>query len=259
MDSGKTKQRNFVLVHGVCHGAWCWYRVATALSSAGHRVTALDMAACGARPGRADEVPSFEQYSAPLLDALAALPEGEEKAVVVAHSFGGQSLALAMERQPDKIAVAVFVTATMPAAGKPMSFAFKQGKDFFMDCTIQTTGDPQDPDETFLFGPEYMARRVYQLSPPEDLTLAMSMVRPSRRFLNDATMNGDVLTAGRYGAVRRVYVVAEDDEWKPAEIQRLMVSWNPGTEVKALQGADHMPMFSKARELSELLMEIADK
>uniref|UniRef100_A0A0E0RFL4 AB hydrolase-1 domain-containing protein n=1 Tax=Oryza rufipogon TaxID=4529 RepID=A0A0E0RFL4_ORYRU len=264
--SNKQQQRrrhHFILVHGVCHGAWCWYRVATALSSAGHRVTALDMAACGARAGRADEVPSFERYSAPLLDAVAD-QDGEEKAVVVAHSFGGQSLALAMERHPEKIAVAVFVTATMPAAGKPMSFAFKQlsqGKDadFFMDCTIRTIGDPQNPDKTFLFGPEYLARRVYQLSPPEDLTLAMSMVRPSRRFLNDATMNGDVLTVGRYGAVRRVYVVAEDDEWKPAEIQRLMVSWNPGTEVRALLGADHMPMFSKGRELSELLVEIANR
>jgi pimeloyl-ACP methyl ester carboxylesterase len=129
--SGSNKQQrrrrrhHFILVHGVCHGAWCWYRVATALSSAGHRVTALDMAACGARPGRADEVPSFERYTTPLLDAVAD-QDGEEKAVVVAHSFGGQSLALAMERHPEKIAVAVFVTATMPAAGKSMSFAFKQ-------------------------------------------------------------------------------------------------------------------------------------
>uniref|UniRef100_A0A0E0R8L9 AB hydrolase-1 domain-containing protein n=1 Tax=Oryza rufipogon TaxID=4529 RepID=A0A0E0R8L9_ORYRU len=114
--SGSNKQQrrrrrhHFILVHGVCHGAWCWYRVATALSSAGHRVTALDMAACGARPGRADEVPSFERYTAPLLDAVAD-QDGEEKA-----------------RHPEKIAVAVFVTATMPAAGKSMSFAFKQVK-----------------------------------------------------------------------------------------------------------------------------------
>ena len=74
----------------------------------------------------------------------------------------------------------------------------------------------------------------------QDLTLGIAMVRPSRRFLNDETMNGDVLTAGRYGAVRRVYVVAEEDEWKPAETQRLMASWNPGTEVVGLQGADHI-------------------
>ena len=93
----------------------------------------------------------------------------------------------------------------------------------------------------------------------QDLTLGIAMVRPSRRFLNDDTMNGDVLTAARYGAVRRVYVVAEEDEWKPAEMQRLMASWNPGTEVVGSQGADHMPMFSKPREFSDLLVEIANK
>lgn len=63
MESGTERRRHhFVLVHGTCHGAWCWYKVATLLSSAGHRVTALDMAACGASPGRAEEVPSFEEY-----------------------------------------------------------------------------------------------------------------------------------------------------------------------------------------------------
>ena len=93
----------------------------------------------------------------------------------------------------------------------------------------------------------------------QDLTLGIAMVRPSRRFLNDETMNGDVLTAGRYGAVRRVYIVAEEDEWKPAETQRLMASWNPGTEVVGLQGADHMPMFSKPAELAQLIMEVAEK
>ncbi|KAK8462020.1 hypothetical protein SEVIR_1G131500v4 [Setaria viridis] len=126
MEGGaKTTQHHFVLIHGVCHGAWCWYRVATALEAVGHRVTALDMAGCGASPGRGEEVASFEEYSRPLLEVVAVLPEGE-KAVLVAHSFGGQSLALAMETYPEKVAVAVFVTATMPAAGKPMTYAFKQ-------------------------------------------------------------------------------------------------------------------------------------
>ena len=127
MESGKQQRQHhhFVLVHGVCHDAWSWYKVATALSSAGHRVTALDMAACGARPGRAEEVLSFEEYSRPLLDAVAALPAGE-KAVLVGHSFGGLSLALAMERYPDRVSVAVFVSAAMPAAGKPMTLVFQQ-------------------------------------------------------------------------------------------------------------------------------------
>jgi len=118
-------QHHFVLVHGVCHGAWCWYRVTTLLTSAGHRVTALDMAACGASPGRAEEVPSFEEYSRPLLAAVAGLPP-DEKAVLVGHSFGGLSLGLAMEQCPDRVAVVVFVSALMPAAGKPMAFVLEQ-------------------------------------------------------------------------------------------------------------------------------------
>ena len=93
----------------------------------------------------------------------------------------------------------------------------------------------------------------------QDLTLAMAMVRPYQPFLDDATMTENVLTAERYGAVRKVCVVAEDDASVPAAFQRRMASWNPGTEVMGLQGADHMAMLSKPRELSELLMEIADK
>jgi pimeloyl-ACP methyl ester carboxylesterase len=99
--------------------------VATILRSAGHRVDALDMASCGASPGRAVEVGSFEEYSRPLLDELAALPPGE-KAVLVGHSYGGQSLALAIQAHPDRIAVAVFASAAMPAAGKPMKFVPEQ-------------------------------------------------------------------------------------------------------------------------------------
>ncbi|CAO1940848.1 unnamed protein product [Urochloa humidicola] len=258
------QRHHFVLVHGVCHGAWSWYKVSTLLSSAGHRVTALDMAACGAKPGRAEEVASFEAYSQPLLDAVAALPPGEQ-AVLVGHSFGGQSLALAMERYPDKVAVAVFVSAAMPAAGKPMALVFEQAlqekrsADFYMDCKIETSGDPQHPVETFQFGPQFLEQRLYQLSPPEDLTLAKAAARPSRRFLDDTTMSVALLTAERYGAVRKVCVVAEDDASWSAEFQRRMASWNPGTEMRGLQGADHMPMLSKPRELSELLMEVADK
>uniref|UniRef100_A0ACD5ZAC6 Uncharacterized protein n=1 Tax=Avena sativa TaxID=4498 RepID=A0ACD5ZAC6_AVESA len=193
--AGEERRRHrFVLVHGMCHGAWCWYRVR----------------------------------------------------VVQAH--------------PGRVAVAVFASAEMPAAGKPMRFVSEQlraqerAPGFFKDCVTETAAgdDPrQRPCKTFLLGPEYMAERLYQLSPPE----------PTRQFTDDdATMNGEgVLTAERYGAVSRVYVVAEEDACCPPEFQRRMASWNPGTEVRGLEGADHMPMFSKPRELSGLLVEIANK
>jgi hypothetical protein len=147
-----------------------------------------------------------------------------------------------------------------------------------MDCEFETNvaGDHQRPVETFRLGPQYLKQRLYQLSPAEvgddgpatphthdtsfrwsvhhravssgvggrnatqdvNVTLAMAMVRPSQRFRDGMTMmNANVLTAERYGAVRRAGVVAEDD----ASFQRRMASLNPGTEVRGLQGADHMP------------------
>ena len=87
----------------------------------------------------------------------------------------------------------------------------------------------------------------------------MAAGRPSQRFQNDATMNGAVLTAERYGAVRRVCVVAEEDALFSPEFLQRMALWNPCTEVRGVQGADHMPMLSKPRELTELLVEIANK
>jgi alpha-beta hydrolase superfamily lysophospholipase len=111
--------KHFILVHGLCHGAWCWYKLVPMLRVAGHRVTALDLAASGAHPARMDEVASFEDYSRPLLDAVADAGDGE-RLVLVGHSFGGLSLALAMERFPRKVAAAVFLTASMPCAGAHM-------------------------------------------------------------------------------------------------------------------------------------------
>ncbi|KAF7032738.1 hypothetical protein CFC21_043885 [Triticum aestivum] len=117
--------KHFILVHGLCHGAWCWYKLVPMLRAAGHRVTALDMAASGAHPARMDEVASFEDYSRPLLDAVAAAPAGE-RLVLVGHSLGGLNLALAMEGFPRKVAAAVFLAACMACAGRHMGVTIEE-------------------------------------------------------------------------------------------------------------------------------------
>ncbi|CAN1803227.1 Methyl jasmonate esterase 1 [Linum perenne] len=104
--------RHFVLVHGACHGAWCWYKVSAELKRAGHEVTTLDLAACGINPKRFEDVHSLVEYSEPLLTFLGSLGD-KDKVVLVAHSMSGFSLCIAMERFPGKISVAVFVGATM--------------------------------------------------------------------------------------------------------------------------------------------------
>jgi alpha-beta hydrolase superfamily lysophospholipase len=112
--------KHIILVHGACHGAWSWYKVTTALRSAGYRVTVPDMAASGRDHRQLAEVPSFRDYSQPLLEILESLPPGE-KAILVGHSLGGINIALAMEEFPEKISVAVFLTAFMPDLGSAPS------------------------------------------------------------------------------------------------------------------------------------------
>lgn len=110
--------KHFVLVHGASHGAWCWYKLVTQLKQVGHRATALDLGACGVNPKQLIEVISIWDYVQPLMDFMASLPQGET-VILVGHSYAGLCISLAMETFPEKISVAVFLTAYMPNFESP--------------------------------------------------------------------------------------------------------------------------------------------
>ncbi|KAL6875620.1 hypothetical protein ACP4OV_013133 [Aristida adscensionis] len=118
--------KHIVLVHGGCHGGWCWYKVAARQTSAGvYRVATPDLAASGVDGRRLRDVPTFRDYTGPLLEVLRSLPDGE-KAVLVGHSLGGLSVALAAEELPEKVAAAVFLCAFMPDCTSPPSHVLQQ-------------------------------------------------------------------------------------------------------------------------------------
>jgi alpha-beta hydrolase superfamily lysophospholipase len=37
----------YVLIHGACHGSWCWDKVVPLLKQAGHQVEAFDLPGSG--------------------------------------------------------------------------------------------------------------------------------------------------------------------------------------------------------------------
>ncbi|XP_020238602.2 methylesterase 2 [Cajanus cajan] len=120
-----TQRKHYVLVHGACHGAWCWYKLKPLLESAGHKVTVLDLAASGINMKRIEDVVTFSEYSEPLLQLLATLAQNE-KIVLVGHSLGGLSIALAMDKFPEKVAVAVFLTAVIPDTEHKPSYVLEK-------------------------------------------------------------------------------------------------------------------------------------
>ncbi|KAL9229742.1 hypothetical protein vseg_005177 [Gypsophila vaccaria] len=254
------KEKHIVLVHGACHGAWCWFKLKPLLEKAGHRVTALDMAASGINPKTIHEVHTLRDYTEPLIQFLASL-EDDHKVILVGHSLGGLNLSIAMEMFPHKIQVAVFLTAFMPDTQHTPSFIFEKfgaantDPNYWLDTEFKPTGDPMETLTTMFFGPQFLLK-LYHLSPTEDYELVKMLARPSSLFTHDIWKPETKMSEERYGSVRRVFVVCEEDRGITEGFQRWMAE-NSGVEVEELKGADHMPMLCMPQKLCDCLVKIA--
>ncbi|CAN0891210.1 Methylesterase 10 [Linum grandiflorum] len=258
----KGKKQHFVLVHGAAHGAWCWYKLIPLLKSKGHSVTALDLGASGTNPKQLHELETIFDYSEPLMEFMAAVPE-DEKVILVAHSFGGYIVSLAMEKFPEKVLVAVFVTAEMPDLAHPpatLMIELLEGtpEEVMALCEVKFDQEQERLPISASFGPVYLETLMYTKCEPEDVELAKLMLRPFKFFLKDLSMES-LLTEARFGAVKRVYVVCKDDIVTTQEFQERLIQSYPPDEVKYIEGADHMAMLSKPNELCRALLEVADE
>nr|QED20597.1 esterase 2 [Tabernanthe iboga] len=252
--------RHFVLVHGANHGAWCWYKLKILLEEAGHKVTAIDLAASGQNAEPLNNLQTIDDYHEPLYSYMAALA-ADYTVILVGHSYGGYAVSSAMERFPSKIALAVFVTAAM--VGPDLNVAQLQekisslvGPDYAEDSisTIYPDGNIDD-----LVGPEFIVHKMYNLSSLEDYTLAILLKRVTRIFYDEKSRLQLFVSKKRYGSVPRAFFIATEDKACPVELQRWLIETNPPNEVREIRGADHMVMFSKPLELCHNLLEVAMK
>ncbi|CAN6459973.1 unnamed protein product [Victoria cruziana] len=254
------KKNHFVLVHGACHGGWCWFKLAPLLRDAGHEVSILDLKASGIHPATPDEVVSFADYSKPLLDLLDSNPP-DEKVVLVGHSFGGFSIALAADKFPEKISVAVFLTAFMPHPSIPPShilhnyFYVERGGIESEKISTDESNKATIPI-TMAFDAGLIRTHLYSNCSDQDVALATSLVRAGPFYREDLSRH-DFVSETNYGRTKRVYVVCKDDKTIEGSFQRCMIKMSPVDEVVEIDGADHMAMLSKPLELCRHLLQIA--
>jgi len=104
----------YVLVHGACHGAWCWDDVAARLRAKGHRVVALDLPGHGRRAAEVGRA-GVEAYGHAVADAMAL--EGISRGVVVGHSMAGLVIPKAAELAPARVAHLIFLAAVVVPDG----------------------------------------------------------------------------------------------------------------------------------------------
>ncbi|KAK7350489.1 hypothetical protein VNO77_09179 [Canavalia gladiata] len=255
--------KHFVLVHGAGHGAWCWYKVATMLESSGHNVTTLDLVGSGINPKQVQDIHSISQYYEPLMKFMGSIPP-KEKVILVGHSLGGISISVAMERFPQKISVAIFVTAFVAAENLTYPAILREANrlGIFRGIKLLHFGGPNKTVTAALSEPEFLRSKLYQLSPFEDFTLATSLVRLSP-FFNDndpLLLKESAVTNDRNGRVTKVFIISKRDKLITKDFQLWMIARaRPFAEVKEIKGSDHMVMFSKPKRLTSHLLHIANK
>ncbi|XP_042485904.1 polyneuridine-aldehyde esterase-like [Macadamia integrifolia] len=245
------QQKHFVLIHGACHGAWCWYKLETLLTSAGHKVTSLDLAASGINPKQVQDLNSITDYFEPLMEFMASLSQ-DEQVILVGHSHNGLSISVAMERFPQNISVAVFISAIMPSPTNSVVAIQEEYERLAKDSSMQRK-------YWFDVLPSLdQLSRQYQKSPPEDLTLATKLVRPMGFYGIEDMAKETAVTEEKYGSVSRVFVLCDEDILLKAFL-KLMIKLSPPDEVKEIPGSDHMVMMSKPQELCAYLLDVADR
>ncbi|MBI3029302.1 MAG: alpha/beta fold hydrolase [Candidatus Rokubacteria bacterium] len=110
-------KKEFVLVHGAAHGAWCWEEVAARLRARGHHVVAPELPGHGRRAHERSRA-SVASYAAAVLDAMAL--EGVSRGIVVGHSMGGIVIPKVAEVAPARVAHLVFLAGVVLPDGGSM-------------------------------------------------------------------------------------------------------------------------------------------
>ncbi|XP_078434141.1 putative methylesterase 14, chloroplastic [Wolffia australiana] len=255
---GNMETKKFVLVHGEGFGAWCWYKIISLLEEAGLQPVAVDLKGSGIDHTDPNSVTTMAEYAKPLLDYLQNLP-GDEKVILVGHSFGGACVSHAMECFPEKISKAVFVAATMVSDGQRPFDVFSQelgGTEMFLkESQLVSYGNGGDRSPTsFALDKQHVKALYLNNTPPKDMALAAAAMRavPLRPMMERV-----VLTGHRYGKVRRYFVQTMEDRVLSPDTQERLVRVSPPQGVYKIKAADHCPFFSKPQALHKILLEIA--
>jgi pimeloyl-ACP methyl ester carboxylesterase len=232
----------FLLIHGSCHGAWCWRDVLPLLEGAGHEAHAIDLPAHGADRTPLEEV-TLDLYARTILDAL---PEG---GVLVGHSMAGFPITAAAEIAPGRIGKLVYLCAYVPVSGQSLAAMRKAGpRQPLLDAIVTA------PDRlSFTIDPAKARAKFYHDCPEEAVAYAVPRLCPEPIRPQATALE----ITPRSGSVEAHYILCEDDRTIPPEYQATMSAGFPRSRVSRLN-TSHSPFFAAPAKLAERLIQIAE-
>ena len=230
-----------LLIHGSCHGAWCWHRVIPALEALGHRARAIDLPGHGRDQTPATQV-TLDSYAAAICDALT------KPTIVVGHSMAGYPITAAAERDPAHIAALVYLCAYAPVSGMSLADLRRAGPRQPLAPAIRVDATRT----TFSFDPLQTDAVFYHDCDRETQTLAALCLTPEPI----APQETPLTLTPRSQTLPRHYIRCTQDRAIPPEYQAVMAQSVPATHHTTLP-ASHAPFFACPDTLATRLHAIA--
>ncbi len=235
---------HFLLIHGSCHGAWCWRDVIPALGALGHTAEAIDLPGAGDDPTPRAEV-TLDAYGAAVAAGLRAAPGPVH---LVGHSAGGFAISAAAEIVPERIARLIFLCAYAPRDGDALADMRRRAARQPLVPALRRTEDGL----AFTVDPDLAPGIFYHDCPPEAVAYALPRLRPQPRAPQETPIR---LTARSAGLPRSYILCTEDGTIPPEEQERMTADWPPGDVIRLASG--HSPFLSQPARLAEILAGLA--
>jgi pimeloyl-ACP methyl ester carboxylesterase len=241
---------NFVLVPGFWLGAWAWKEVTKLLREKGHEVFPVSLTGLGERVHLGSAETNLDTHVADLVNLIKY--NELEDVYLAGHSYAGVVITQAADLIPEKIAKLIYVdTAPLPDGTALIDFYQPAVREEF-EKSVESEGDgwllPLPPKDSQLFSQtlkdvsDEAWARFENLATPQPFNVAyqkLSLKNPQRRALPKLAVLSSFSTA---------------------QVKELIASGAPLFQELAdpnFEFADlptgHYPMFSRPRELAELL------
>lgn len=104
----------YVLIPGMCHGAWCFDELSESLRQRGHRVLAVTLTGVAERSHLMTGGVNLDTHIADVLAAINHDAAAAGDLVLVGHSYGGMVITGVADRIPDRVDSLVFLDAVVP-------------------------------------------------------------------------------------------------------------------------------------------------
>lgn len=223
-----------LLIHGSCHGAWCWDLVIPALAAHGVTARAIDL------PGRGGGAVTLADQAEAILAAL------DRPAWVLGHSAAGFAITTAADRDRSRFAGLIYLCAYIPVPGMSMAAMRRAGPHQPLRPAIRLAADRQ----SFSFDPALARDLLYHDCPEGLATAAIARLCAEPVAPQETAFPGSVAPN-----LTRHAILCHNDRVIPPDYQQAMTAGLPPHAVSDL-ATGHSPFLAAPDLLARRIADI---